>query len=65
MKDSYAHSLVPFLTNHYDEIYMVDLRYFNDNVYEYIKKNDIKDILFLYNVLTFTKESTISKLEPQ
>ncbi|AEB75312.1 hypothetical protein ADU80_03505 [Clostridium botulinum] len=65
VKDSYAHSLVPFLTNHYDEIYMVDLRYFNDNVYEYIKKNDIKDILFLYNVLTFTKESTISKLEPQ
>ncbi|KEI15324.1 MULTISPECIES: DHHW family protein [Clostridium] len=65
IKDSYAHSLVPFLTNHYDEIHMIDLRYFNDNINEYIKKNDIEDILLLYNVLTFTKESNISKLEPQ
>src|SRR3712207_156474 len=63
IKDSYAHSLVPFLTNHYDEIHMIDLRYFNDNINEYIKKNDIEDILLLYNVLTFTKESNISKLE--
>ena len=27
IKDSYANSLVPFLTDHYSEIYMVDLRF--------------------------------------
>ena len=28
VKDSYSHSLVPFLTNHYSEIVLLDLRYF-------------------------------------
>ncbi|KEH98855.1 hypothetical protein Z962_10020 [Clostridium botulinum C/D str. BKT12695] len=63
IKDSYAHSLVPFLTNHYDEIHMVDLRYFNDNIDEYIKNNDIKNILIMYNGLSFAREQTISKLQ--
>ncbi|KGN00895.1 hypothetical protein Z969_09245 [Clostridium novyi A str. 4570] len=63
IKDSYAHSLVPFLTNHYDEIHMVDLRYFNDNIDEYIKKNNIKNILIIYNGLSFSREQTVSKLQ--
>ncbi|EDS78412.1 conserved hypothetical protein [Clostridium botulinum C str. Eklund] len=63
IKDSYAHSLVPFLTNHYDEIHMIDLRYFNDNVDKYMKDNNIKNILILYNGLSFIKEQTISKLQ--
>ncbi|WP_242846032.1 hypothetical protein [Clostridium novyi] len=63
IKDSYAHSLVPFLTNHYDEIHMVDLRYFNDNIDEYIKKNNIKNILIMYNGLSFSREQTVSKLQ--
>ncbi|KGM95525.1 hypothetical protein Z968_08965 [Clostridium novyi A str. 4552] len=63
IKDSYAHSLVPFLTNHYDEIHMVDFRYFNDNIDEYIKNNNIKNILIMYNGLSFSREQTVSKLQ--
>ena len=29
IKDSYAHSFAPFVINHFEEVYMIDLRYFN------------------------------------
>lgn len=62
IKDSYAHSLVPLLTNHYDEIHMIDLRYFNMNIPEYIEQNALNEVLFLYNNISFNDDSTIVKL---
>lgn len=35
VKDSYVHVLVPFFVHHYDEIYMVDLRYFRGSLIDY------------------------------
>ena len=48
IKDSYANSFVPFLTSIYNEIYMVDLRYYDDSVTKLAKLNGIDNILFLY-----------------
>lgn len=53
LKDSYANCLIPFLTGHYREIYMVDLRYYSDNLNDLAKTNGITDLLMLYNVSTF------------
>ena len=62
IKDSYAHSIIPFLVNHYSEIYMVDLRYYNGDIFEYLYNNNIKDVLFLYNQSTFMTDSNLSKI---
>ncbi len=62
IKDSYAHSLVPFLTNHYSRIYMVDLRYFNGDIFEYLYNSDVKDVLVLYNQNTFMTDTNLSKI---
>lgn len=62
IKDSYANSFVPFLTGHFSEIYMVDLRYFDDNLKDLIKDNDIDDVLILYNVKSFFEDSSIEKI---
>lgn len=62
LKDSYAHSLVPFLASHYDEIHMIDLRYFNLEVKEYIEQHDLKEVLLIYNALSFSEDSTIPKM---
>jgi len=62
MKDSYANSFIPFLTNHYSEIYVVDLRFYGDNLTELIQKNGIKDILFLYNANTFVEDSSVETI---
>jgi hypothetical protein len=62
IKDSYAHSLVPFLTQHYSEITMVDLRYINVDLNEKLKLNDYDQVLFVYNVETFAEDQNIVKL---
>ncbi|SHI03650.1 DHHW family protein [Clostridium grantii] len=62
-KDSYAHSLIPFLANHYEEIHIIDLRYYKLNIYDYIKQNNINEALFLYNISSFSKDESIKYLE--
>lgn len=59
LKDSYAHALIPFLTHHYEEIHVLDLRYFHDSVTDYIKKQDISDALLLYNLATFSNDTNL------
>ena len=59
IKDSYANSFLPFLTAHYGEIYVVDLRYYTDNIDDLIKTDDITDVLFLYNAATFNEDKSI------
>ena len=49
-KDSYAHSLVPFLALHYSEIKLIDLRYTNLNYRELVNVSDYNDVLMLYNI---------------
>ncbi|MTI69277.1 MAG: hypothetical protein FH751_03335 [Firmicutes bacterium] len=61
-KDSYSHSFIPFLANHYKEIHIIDLRYYKLNIYDYIKENDIDEALFLYNVSTFSSDENLSWL---
>jgi len=63
LKDSYAHSFVPFLTEHYSEIHMIDLRYFNMSTNEYIKQFYIDEVLMLYNISSFSEENTLAKLK--
>ena len=53
IKDSYANSFIPFLSQDYREIIVIDPRYFFDDISEIIKANGITDILFLYNANTF------------
>ena len=62
IKDSYAHNVIPFLTNHISEIYVIDLRYYNGNITQYMAENGIEDMLFLFNTKTFVEDMTILKL---
>ena len=62
IKDSYAHSLVPFLVNHFSEIYMLDLRYYNGDVFEYLYEYNIEDVLILYNQNTFMTDTSLPKI---
>lgn len=57
IKDSYAHSFVPFAVNHYEETYMIDFRYFNMGVEEFVEENKITDVLVLYNTMSFVEDN--------
>lgn len=56
IKDSYANCFLPFLTEQYENIYVVDFRYYRGNVENIVKQYDVEDILVLYNVVQFAEE---------
>lgn len=56
IKDSFANSFIPFLTNHYENISVIDSRYYNTSITDYIQDNDIDEVLFLFNTQTFVQE---------
>ena len=62
IKDSYAHNLLPFLTNHVLEIHVIDLRYYNGSITKYLNENGIKDVLFLFNTATLVEDAALLKL---
>jgi hypothetical protein len=62
IKDSFANCFVPFLAEDYDAIYMIDLRYYNQNMQEYITANGITDVLVLYNVSNFITDKNFIRL---
>lgn len=61
IKDSYANCFAPFLYEHFDEIFMVDLRYFNENLSDFAAKNAITEVLSLFNISSFVDEKSIRK----
>ncbi|MBQ7133207.1 MAG: hypothetical protein IJO20_01780 [Ruminococcus sp.] len=63
IKDSFAHSLVPFLADHYSEIFMIDMRYYKQSVSELIKNNDFSQLLFIYSVDNLGSDTDIAWLE--
>ncbi|MDG0874781.1 DHHW family protein [Paenibacillus thiaminolyticus] len=62
VKDSYANSLLPFLTEHFSEIYVVDLRYYGEDLRALVQQHGIRDMLLLYNVNTFLEDPSIQNL---
>ena len=62
IKDSYAHSIIPFIANHYSEIVVFDLRYYNLSIPKYLKENGISDVLFIYNTDNFLTDYNLNKI---
>lgn len=62
LKDSFAHSLVPFLMEDYSRIVMVDLRHFNKSLKKFRSENTFTDVLVLYSTADFVTDNNIIKL---
>ena len=62
IKDSYANSFIPLIANHYHKIIVIDPRYYNLNISDYIKDYNIKNVLFLYNVNNIDTDIGIIKI---
>ena len=62
IKDSYANSMVPFLSQCFSEIVVVDPRYFYDNIQDIISSESVTDVLFLYNANTFFADMSLEMM---
>ena len=59
IKESYGNAFVPFLVDSYSTVYVIDYRYWNGNLADFVIDNFVDDVLFL-NVINNT--STADRL---
>lgn len=62
-KDSYGNALPSWLFGSFDEIHVVDYRYFTHNAIDYIRSNGITDVLFANNAFGAATASTVTRYD--
>ena len=50
---------MPFLTDAFSEIHLIDLRYYTGSVREYIAENAVDRVLLLYSTDNFCSDSSL------
>lgn len=62
-KDSYGNAIPPYLFGSFEEIIVIDMRYFTHNAVEYLTENGITDVLFANNAFHAATASTVRYYE--
>ena len=63
IKDSFSHSLAPFLAENYSKVVLVDLRYYKQSVSELIKKENPEQVVALYGIDNIATDTDIVWLQ--
>lgn len=50
VKESFGNAFAPFLLNHFETVYVVDQRYFQQPLVSFIQQNGVTDLLFINNI---------------
>lgn len=59
IKDSFANTFVPMISENYANVYMVDLRYYKGDMKAYLADHGITEVLVLYNISNFISDKNI------
>ncbi len=51
VKESYGNALAPFLADHYRDLYVIDYRYYQGNLLDFINEKGVTDVVFANNVM--------------
>lgn len=63
IKDSFSHSLAPFIADHYAKTVLVDLRYYKQSVSKLIEEEGFDKVLFIYSIDNLATDTDIAWLE--
>jgi len=58
VKDSYGNAFVPYLSSHYEEVFVIDYRYFKENIKTLVKNEGVQDLLFAHNSYVMSNRYT-------
>lgn len=50
IKESFGNCFVPFLSANYSEVHIIDYRYWNGSISQYVAENGITDVIFINNM---------------
>jgi len=59
VKESFGNAFAPYLISHYEEVYVVDERYFELGLVDFIRQNEITDVVFINNAFSANTASHV------
>lgn len=62
VKESFGNALVPFLVDHYENIYVIDYRYWEGSLEELVREKEADDVIFLNNLSMIRSDYLVGKL---
>ena len=62
IKDSYGNTFSQFACEDFEEVRLIDPRFFRDNIRDYIDKNEITDVLVLYGIQNLAADASLPAL---
>ncbi|MCQ4022016.1 MULTISPECIES: DHHW family protein [unclassified Ruminococcus] len=63
VKDTFGSAIVPFLASGYDEVHVIDFRYYDGSVKDYCNKKGIKNVLFLNGIMSANSAAQVNKMK--
>lgn len=63
VKESFGNAFAPFLVDSYESIYIIDYRYYDGNLADFVTKNGVDDVIFLNNIVATTAGARLSEME--
>lgn len=63
IKDSYGNAFAPYLTANYDEVHLLDFRYFSGDLNSYLNSNGIDEVLILNNTMSANSTSQVATMK--
>ena len=63
VKESFGNAFSPFMVSHYDEVFIVDQRYFQLGLIDFIQQNGVTDLLFINNIFAANTDIRINEIE--
>lgn len=62
VKESFGNAMIPYLTDHYEKIYVIDYRYWDGSLAKLVKSKKVQDVLFVNNISMTRNTYLIGKL---
>lgn len=63
VKESFGNAFVPFLVDSYEYVYVIDYRYFNGNLCDFVTTHNAGDVLFINNVVATSTSARLNEME--
>ncbi|MEG1779510.1 MAG: DHHW family protein, partial [Oscillospiraceae bacterium] len=62
VKESYGNAIVPYIAYNYSEVYVVDFRYYSENLKTLCEQNNINEVLFINGIMSANTASQIDNM---
>ena len=63
VKESFANAMIPYLVGNYQTVHVIDYRYWNGKLADFVTKNNVSDVYFINNISATRNAQLVSSLQ--